>query len=289
VLELRRVGADPRPLKSDLVAEHSASLTMALLLIAMAAAWNIVSLLPGKTGLLALVVALLPLPFCVGSRRVRLSAAVLVAAAIAAVVLIPGTARDRTIATAKALLDPASWNRPTTEGLLELPDRQAPTVIRAKFLTVSATIIEEHPWFGSGARSYQREFCARAGPSWCEISKSSSGQPHNQWALFWVEQGLVGVALFFIWCCASLASGRWQPPRNKRLTPYQAQRGCEPTGIAAWRYLRWATGCVFFIHSMLDSTLHLATEGLLYPLLLAVMVHRGDIKSTGGGKPTEQP
>ena len=40
------------------------------------------------------------------------------------------------------------------------------------------------------------------------------------------------------------------------------------------RYLLVASLGVFVVHSMLDSTLHLNTEGLMYPLLLAVLAAR---------------
>ena len=251
---------------------------MALLLIAVAAAWSILSLLPGKTGLLALVVALLPLPFCMGSRRVRSVAAAIVVAGVAAVALIPGAARDQTLSTLKTLAEPATWSRVSPEGILDLPDRQASTLLRAKYLSVSASMIADHPLLGVGARSYQREFCARAGQAWCDLAQANSAQPHNQLVLFLDEQGLIGGLLFVLWCAAPLMALRQSGARLSRPGEHSesASARVDPNFKMSpeHRYLLVASIGVFVVHSMLDSILHLNTEGLMYPLLLAVLAAR---------------
>jgi len=237
-----------------------------------------VSLLPGKTGLLALVVALLPLPFCMGSRRVRSVAAVIVVAGVAAVALIPGAARDQTLSTLKTLAEPATWSRVSPDGILDLPDRQASTLLRAKYLSVSASMIADHPLLGVGARSYQREFCARAGQAWCELAQANSAQPHNQLVLFLDEQGLIGGLLFVLWCAAPLIALRQSRARLFRPDEHSESGSArvDPNFQMSpeHRYLLVASLGVFVVHSMLDSTLHLNTEGLMYPLLLAVLAAR---------------
>ena len=264
-------------LKAEPASTDHASKIMALLLIAVASAWSIVGLLPGKTGLLALVVALLPLPFCMGSKRVQWSAVGLVMAGVTAVVLIPGAARDQTLATLSTASEPATWTLPSPEGIQDLPDRQASTLLRAKYLAISADMIADNPVLGVGARSYQREFCARAGHAWCDLAQANSAQPHNQLVLFLDEQGLIGGLLFVLWCVAPLLALRASAAHSAALRPkaIKGRGAVADPGLPIrpeHRYLLLATVGVFVVHSLLDSTLHLNTEGLMYPLLLAVLV-----------------
>lgn len=229
--------------------------SLGLLAISALAAYSVVFLLPGRTGLLALAVVLLM--FATTFKASRLKLAVMSGLIICglAIPLMSSAIREQVVGTFQTLQDPSGWNREDPGQIYETHGRQASTLLRSKYLAVSAQIIMDHPWVGVGARSYQAEFCQRAGELWCEHSRANSAQPHNQLVLFLVEQGVVGALIFLAWVAAPLVRpARGQPPPQ--------------------RYLLRATVAVFALHSLLDSTLHLATEGLIYPLLIALLIAR---------------
>ncbi len=227
-------------------------LRAALCILAVVSAWSIVDILPGKTGLLCLIAALVPAILILGNLRIRLTLFAIVVSITTILILIPNTPRDELRASFITLQDPAMWDRPSPEGFSELPDRLESTLLRAKFALTAWRIGTDHPVVGAGSGAYKAEFCQRTGPAWCQVSVANSSQPHNQFLLLFAEQGMLGLGLLVIWCLVILKA-------TKSMSTAQ-------------RYLAVASTTVFVVHSLLDSTLRLQTEGIAYPLLLAAVV-----------------
>jgi O-antigen ligase len=241
----------------------SRPLRYASLCFAILAALSIVWVLATRTALLTLALSIFLLPMLARRRWLAAgtAAAVIVVAGVAAVVtssesLMRMQDTFRTLAqTENASLAPPSMSDPSQA-------TEASTQIRWQYLQGGLALGAQAPWAGHGTGSFLSEFCWANGRRWCEIAQITSAQPHNQFVLFLTEQGLVGVLLFAAWLATPLLrSRRSAASSTNRAGPF-AQR----------RAAIYACACLVgtsVLHALFDSTLHLSTEGILYPLLLA--------------------
>lgn len=224
---------------------------------------SILWVLPSRTALLALGATLAVHGIVSGKARGLAAMAALGLACAAAWPLLIDTSASlsRMVASLRTL--GASPDN-LLAGALGTGTAEPSTSVRLSYLTASLAIGTERPWFGHGTGAFLHEFCRAMGPRWCEIARATSAQPHNQFAMFFVEQGLMGVALFSAWLAWPLMLLRRQILARRRQDPPSSG----PSQAAVLLVLSiWVTAVV---HAALDSILHLNTEGLLYPLLMAV-------------------
>lgn len=204
--------------------------------VTLLAAIDITALLHGRTGQITLVANVLVVVFFGLSGRRRLL--FLAAAAIVFASLFFSSEQFRT-----------RLNSVSTE-LQAFREHKAVTSSgeRWTYAVVASEIARHGPIYGYGLGSYPTEFCRAIEPkSWCNKGEV---RPHNQYLLFAVEQGVFGVLamLALLISAGSMA----------------LRLGC------ADRTMMLGVVVTFAIHSALDSTLWIATEGGFFPLMLGL-------------------
>ncbi|MBL8309155.1 MAG: O-antigen ligase family protein [Burkholderiales bacterium] len=204
--------------------------------VALLAAINITTLLHGRTGQITLVAnVLVVFVFGLGGRRriVFLAAA---ATVFASLFFTSEQFRTRLNSVSTELQAFREHKAVTSSGE------------RWTYAVVASEIASRGPFYGHGLGSYPAEFCRTIEPkSWCNKGEV---RPHNQYLLFAVEQGVFGVAamLALLVSAGSLA----------------LRLGCTD------RTMMLGIVVTFAIHSALDSTLWIATEGSFFPLMLGL-------------------
>ncbi len=207
------------------------------LALAIAAGFNVLFLVQGRTGYLTLFANLIVVALVlVRLRRVALLAPVLIVA-LAVGALTSDTLRQRTDAALREAVAVREGADLSSIGM------------RAEFLARSAELIRERPVFGWGTGSYASQWCRVAiSPDWCRVGAYN---PHNQFVFFGVQLGALGMLALLVW----MGSAFWACLR---------QRTSE-------RLLGLTLITTFLIHAMLDSPLYVATESVWYPLHLALV------------------
>jgi O-antigen ligase len=213
---------------------RNASLWLAMATLAV---FNIVFFVAGRTGHLTLLINLVVI--CVLLLRGRRA---LVAGAVMGIVMLVLATQSEHFRTG------------ISAAVTEIETRQetgAETSVgqRLGFAEASLTLIAERPLIGWGTGSYAQEYCRIvATPQWC---KTGSYNPHNQFLFFGVQLGLLGLVAYLLW----FASAAWMLRRQPPLT----------------RALGFCVLATLLVHSMLDSTLYIVTEGAWYPLMLGIL------------------
>jgi len=204
--------------------------------VTLLAAIDITALLHGRTGQITLVAnVLVVFLFGLGGRR-RLLFLAAVAVVFASLFLSSEQFRTRLNSVSTELQ--AFREHKTVTSSAE----------RWTYAVVASEIARQGPIQGHGLGSYPAEFCRAIEPkSWCNKGEV---RPHNQYLLFAVEQGVFGVlamlALLISACSVALRAG------------------------CADRTMMLGVVVTFAIHSALDSTLWIATEGGFFPLMLGL-------------------
>lgn len=211
----------------------------AWMLVAFAAAVNILFFVWGRAGYLTLFVNLLVVALVafVAARDTRLTyvAAALIAIAIGAAVS-SDLVRQRFQAAVSEVESSQERGIATSIGQ------------RMEYASKSMDLIEVRPILGWGTGSYAMEYCRIAkSPEWCKLG---SYNPHNQFLFFAVQFGLLGLAALVVWLITAGLSMR-KLPINEQLVGYSLL-------------------ATLIVHSMLDSPLYIVTEGTWYPLMLGI-------------------
>lgn len=84
--------------------------------------------------------------------------------------------------------------------------------IRVVFYQNTLELIEKAPWLGYGTSSFKptySNYASAKSQGWQGISTSD---PHNQYLFVWLENGLVGLLLFFAYIYVALRQGMHNPP-----------------------------------------------------------------------------
>lgn len=184
----------------------SKSVRTAWLLVAALAAASITHLSIARTGQVTLLVALLTLLVVSVPRRWVLPAGGAFILAALLVVFSSGTIQDRFRLAYKEVSEFQFKNDYSSVGA------------RLQMWNVSLKLIQEKPLLGHGAGSYtplaQKAF---ADETMCKIG---CAQPHNQYLLFGVETGLVGMLAFVSLMVSALVVWRRLPDHNPLIPVY---------------------------------------------------------------------
>lgn len=208
------------------------------LAVAVLAMINIVFFVGSRTGHLALIVALFIYAGAAVPPRRRLVALMGVASLAALAVALSGNLRDRASLVAHEVATRSSDGAQTSSGL------------RVGFWIGSLTLIQRHPWLGTGTGSYEDAFCTVASSTeWCH--HPSNGHPHNQAIHLWVENGLPGLIVFL----GLLISPLWIAYRS----------------LDAQRPVVYAFTAIFAVHSMLNASIY-HIEGYFFLMLLCCLL-----------------
>ena len=167
------------------------------------AAFSVLFLSSGRTGYLALLLALAVFAiFAVGLRRRRLAIVALTLVAVMAVTFTTSTQLRSRVNEA--------WNEAQTSSIA-VPVTSAGARVEMNRFTLQASL--EHPVLGHGTASYPVLAPAHfTDPSWCAVV---CVHPHNQFAFFLFEQGLIGLALF-LWFVFALVRQAWREETPRR-------------------------------------------------------------------------
>ncbi len=212
--------------------------------LALASSLNICLLLLGRTGQITLAISLTVFGLLALNGKVRAAFFLIIVALIAAMLFSSSKFRERLHSVSTELTQYEQTGVATS------------SAERLAFANAALKIALARPLTGFGLASYPHQFCEVIEPQvWCA---KGIYRPHNQFLLFAAEQGLPGMLIF----CALLISALHAARRIDK--PRQILMVC--------LVLTCAT------HSMLDSTLFIANEGVFYPLFIGVLASFSDRK-----------
>jgi len=215
-------------------------------LLAALAVFNILWMVPGRTGYATLLAGLLVLALVRCPRRWRAHSLLGIVALSAAALWMSDSVQgrlDRTWREIQAFEGADSARR----GDVNLADH------RLAIWREALKVAQQRPLLGHGTGSYRTVFCASAQPP--DMCLYGGGKhPHNQFLFIAIEGGLLGVACYAAWLLA-LGSALWRQ-RNEGLL------GAIGPGL-------WV---VWVVYGMVDTPLQLLTERHFFPLFLALLV-----------------
>jgi O-antigen ligase len=208
--------------------------------VSLAAATNVLLMVPGRTGYLILAAGLVYFGF----RRFRLRGVV---AGLLAVALV-GAGAYRVSDTMRARVDMA-----VAETLRFAEGEVAPTSAGSRLLFWESTIelVREHPWLGTGLGSWHAKVAAEMSAAQRERMLLGHEHPHNELLHVAAQTGLVGAALYL---AGLLVIAR----RATRLRP--------DAGLLGAALAAYAAG------ALVNSFLWDSVEGQLFAALAALAV-----------------
>jgi O-antigen ligase len=119
---------------------------------------------------------------------------------------------------------------------------------RINFWTHTWELVKEKPIQGWGTGSYHQQWCRTVTkPGWCEFG---GWHPHNQYLLFWVENGVVAL-LLFVALMVSLVVAVWRDDR--------------------WRPLTVSFVAILAMNSLLNVSLWSSRESHFFALMLCLL------------------
>ncbi|OGA42769.1 MAG: hypothetical protein A3G24_24270 [Betaproteobacteria bacterium RIFCSPLOWO2_12_FULL_62_13] len=213
---------------------------------ALLSAFNVVFMVPGRTGLLVLCALALYAGYRAFAWRGLAVAAASVAALGIALVLVPGVFPDRLQVAAQEF---AQWQSGK-------PAQDA-TGLRLEFYRNTLSIIADHPLLGVGTGGFPKAYADKVSGT----GMAETRNPHNEFLHITAQLGIAGLAalLWLFWqqwrCSAELA------------TPLEGD-------LARGLVMTMTLGCMF------NSLLLDHTEGLLYAWLTGLLY--GGLKSGDG-------
>ncbi|MGR8929485.1 MAG: O-antigen ligase family protein [Gammaproteobacteria bacterium] len=79
--------------------------------------------------------------------------------------------------------------------------------IRVIFYQNTLELIKEKPWFGYGTSSFKSVYGPLAASKYKDWRSGATADPHNQYLFVWLENGLVGLLLFFGYIAIGIRQG----------------------------------------------------------------------------------
>lgn len=217
-----------------------------LALLAALAVFNILWMVPGRTGYATLLAGLLVLVLVRCPRRWRAPCLLGIVTLSAAALWMSDSVQGRLDRTWREIqaFEGADVAR---RGDVNLADH------RLAIWREALKVVEQRPLLGHGTGSYRTVFCASAQPP--DMCLYGGGKhPHNQVLFIAIEEGMLGVACYAAWLLA-LGYAFWRQ-RNEGLL------GAIGPGL-------WV---VWVVYGMVDTPLQLLTERHFFPLFLALLV-----------------
>jgi O-antigen ligase len=84
--------------------------------------------------------------------------------------------------------------------------------VRMVFYKNTMELIKENPLFGYGTSSFETTYSAHAATKSQDWHGTSTGDPHNQYLFIWLENGLIGLLLFFAYIYTAIRQGLSNKP-----------------------------------------------------------------------------
>ncbi len=91
---------------------------------------------------------------------------------------------------------------------------ETPTSIGLRIILAKNTLalIKDRPLLGYGTSSFKATYGAYVATKYSDWRKEAVSDPHNQYLFVWLENGLIGLLLFFAYIVAVIRQGLRQPP-----------------------------------------------------------------------------
>ncbi|MGV3628281.1 MAG: O-antigen ligase family protein [Betaproteobacteria bacterium] len=208
-------------------------------ILALAAAVNVLLMVEGATGQLILVALALWLIIARLPGRTRMAALIAAAAAIAALIYVPGPIASRVDAFQREL---SQWQPGVGQ-------RHSSSGLRLEFFGNSASIIAERPLLGVGTGGFPAAYAKQVAGT----DMLPTTNPHNEYLMITAQTGLVGLmamlALFIVsWRCAIRLPTAME------------------TGLARGLVIAMAIGCLFnsFLLDHAEGLFFAWMSGLLF-------------------------
>jgi len=202
------------------------------------AAFNVVVMVPGRTGQLVLIVLTVYALFCWTRRGGRVAGAVAIVAVLAAGFLMPSSALYR--GAAKVIQEYREW----TPGEAKITESIKQ---RLDFYRTSLEIVKDSPVYGVGTGGFARAYAAKV----MTPDSIRTDNPHNEYLMVASQFGLVGLGVWlFLFQRQWSAAARLPLPRERMMA-----RGLVIAVLTA---------------SLVSSTLMDHTEGLFFAWMSAV-------------------
>jgi O-antigen ligase len=209
------------------------------------ASLSILFLSSGRTGYLAIIVALSVYAFSISPKRMRLVVALAAALALSTLLSLSTSANQR-------LTQVYTEAKSQLSGPAALQQLDGATSTGARLIMWSFSIdqIKERPLLGSGTGSYRAVSNQVCGDS--PECPANNVHPHNQFLLFGVELGVIGILsyLFYLYSAAQ-ASRRLQSPKRALLLSFLS---------------------IMVVGSLTHGALWLAVENHLFTFVLALLM-----------------
>ncbi len=121
---------------------------------------------------------------------------------------------------------------------------------RINFWKKSLQLIEERPWVGWGTGSYHDQWCRITSDrvEWCSFGR---WHPHNQFLLFWLENGVLGLVIFAAFVFSPILSRE---------------------NVPSARSIMIGFSIMFFINSMVNSSLWSSRENHFFIFMMALFM-----------------
>lgn len=121
------------------------------------------------------------------------------------------------ILLALIILTSATVQQRIEKGLTEKASYQvseAPTSIGIRMILAknSMALIKESPLFGYGTSSFKTTYGAYVASKYSDWRAEPISDPHNQYLFVWLENGLIGLLLFFTYIIVVIRQGLYRPP-----------------------------------------------------------------------------
>lgn len=156
---------------------------------------NILFISPARSGYVAFPFAAIFAAGCVYGYK-KLSAIIVVTAGIMLVAILCSSILQQRTQT--GLTEKATYQ--TSEELTSIG-------VRVIFAKNTLLLIKEHPILGYGTSSFKATYGPYAAAQYSDWRGSPTSDPHNQYLFVWLENGLVGLSLFFAYIYTAIRQG----------------------------------------------------------------------------------
>ncbi len=234
VLSLTKAFEERRPLLRACWAGLSVLATLSILFLS-----------SGRTGYLSIVVALTVYAFSISPKRMRLMAALTVVLALSSLLLLSTSANQRITAV-------YTEAKPQLSGPADLQQLDGASSAGARLVMWSFSIdqIKERPLLGSGTGSYRAVSNQVCGDS--PACPADNVHPHNQFLLFGVELGVIGILSYIFYLYSAARSSRQlHDPKRALLLSFLS---------------------IMVVDSLTHGALWLAVESHLFTFVLALLM-----------------
>jgi O-antigen ligase len=84
--------------------------------------------------------------------------------------------------------------------------------IRVIFAENTLELIRQNPLFGYGTSSFTKVYSSHVAKKYTDWRNDATADPHNQYLFVWLENGLIGLIVFFAYIVIAIRQGLANPP-----------------------------------------------------------------------------